>query len=68
MQVLSQQGDTLDLVCWRFYGNTNSVEAALMANPKLAFLPVILPTGTVVDLPDITQQTSSQINTIQLWD
>ena len=37
MELLSQQGDTLDLVCYRFYGHTNTVEAVLEINPKFAF-------------------------------
>lgn len=67
MQVLSQQGDTLDLVCYRFYGHTNTVEAVLETNPTLAFLPVILPIGTVINLPDFKQENPQQ-DTIQLWD
>lgn len=67
MQVLSQQGDILDLVCYRFYGHTNTVEAVLEINPTLAFLPVILPTGTVINLPDLKQETAT-LETIELWD
>lgn len=67
MELLSQQGDTLDLVCYRFYGHTNTVEAVLEINPTLAFLPVILPTGTVINLPDLKQETAT-LETIQLWD
>jgi phage tail protein X len=67
MQVISQQGDTLDLMCYRFYGHTQNVETVLEANPKLAFLPATLPIGTVVIMPDaVPSQTSA--STIQLWD
>lgn len=67
MEVLSQQGDALDLVCYRFYGHTNTVEAVLEINPTLSFLPAILPTGTVINLPDLKQE-AAQLDTIQLWD
>lgn len=67
MQIISQQGDTVDLICWRFYGNTNGVEAVLDANTSLAFLPPMLPVGTVVVMPELTQE-QRQTDIIQLWD
>lgn len=67
MQVLTQQGDTLDLVCYRFYGHTQTVEAVLEANPHLAFLSPTLPIGTLVVMPEVTQK-KQQADTIQLWD
>ncbi|PTQ90290.1 tail protein X [Agitococcus lubricus] len=67
MQIVSIQGDRVDIVCWRFYGNTNHVEQILDANPQLAFLPVILPIGTVITMPDIPQK-NTVIDTVQLWD
>lgn len=67
MQIISQQGDTVDLMCWRFYGHTNSIEAVLDANTSLAFLPPMLPVGTVVVMPELTQE-QRQTDIIQLWD
>jgi len=67
MQVVSQQGDSLDLICWRFYGNTHHVEAVLEINPQVAFLAPILPTGTLVVMPDMPSLPPS-VDTIQLWD
>lgn len=67
MQIISQQGDTVDLMCWRFYGHTNGVEAVLDANTSLAFLPPMLPVGTVVVMPELTQE-QRQTDVIQLWD
>jgi phage tail protein X len=53
MKIISRQGDTLDALCWRHYGRTDgTVEAALQANPGLADLGVVLPMGTVVELPE----------------
>lgn len=69
MQVITQQGDTVDLVCHRFYGRTaDIVEAVLIANPKLTFLPAILPVGTVIEMPDLTHSAAQNTSQIQLWD
>ncbi|HWX12863.1 MAG TPA: tail protein X [Trinickia sp.] len=54
MKVISQQGDTVDALCWRHYGRTDgTVEAVLEANAGLANLGVVLPIGTVVHLPEL---------------
>lgn len=67
MQVVAQQGDTLDRVCARFYGRTVDVfETVLTANPGLADLGTILPHGTRITLPDVP--TAPVADTINLWD
>ena len=54
MQAIAQQGDTLDMICARYYGRTEGVfESVLAANPGLAELGAVLPHGTVVELPDV---------------
>lgn len=54
MQVRSQQGDTVDVLCWQVYGRTRgTVEAVLEANPGLADLGVVLPLGTVIAMPEL---------------
>jgi len=66
--VRANQGETLDALCWRVLGRTEGVaEAALAANPGLADLGVVLPLGTVVNLPDTVQATQSQTALVQLW-
>ncbi|WP_323073190.1 tail protein X [Mycetohabitans endofungorum] len=68
MKVISRQGDTIDALCWRHYGRTDgTVEAALQANPGLAELGVILPIGTVVELPDASA-IASTAPLVQLFD
>ncbi|CAJ5964591.1 Phage-related tail protein [Burkholderia pseudomallei] len=53
MKVAALQGETLDALCWRHYGSTaGTVEAVLDANPGLAELGVVLPMGTVVEMPE----------------
>lgn len=65
--VYAQQGDTLDLICWRYYGHTQgTTEAVLEANPGLADKGALLPMGTAVNMP---VQTTQPVNTtINLWD
>ncbi|AQT48790.1 baseplate protein [Burkholderia phage Momento] len=54
MKIAALQGETLDALCWRHYASTAStVEAVLEANPGLAELGVVLPMGTVVDMPEL---------------
>lgn len=68
----SREGDTVDLVCYRHYGNTvGKVEAVLAANPGLAALGPILPKGTEFTLPDLAapeQQATIKTGTVKLWD
>lgn len=66
--VRSQQGDTLDRICYRAYGHTAGItEAVLEANPGLADLGPVLPSATVITLPDIATASTST-TTVQLWD
>ncbi|TCQ89233.1 phage tail protein X [Rahnella sp. JUb53] len=67
MKVIAQQGDTLDALCFRYYGRTAGVvETVLTANPGLAELGEVLPHGTTVILPDVDTAPTSE--TVQLWD
>ena len=69
MKVLSIEGDTLDLICWRELGRTAGVvEAALEANPGLADRGPILPRGTPVVLPDVAIAAPETRDVVQLWD
>jgi phage tail protein X len=66
--VHARQYDTLDAICYRIYGTTAGVtERVLRANPGLADLGPVLPHGTPVMLPEITQA-PSRAPTVQLWD
>ena len=68
--VRSRQGDTVDALCWRELGATTSVvEAVLELNRDLADLGPVLPTGTLVRLPERSATTSTPtLPTQQLWD
>lgn len=66
--VIAAQGDTVDSICWSYYGRTAGVtEAVLEANPGLADLGPIIPHGTTVTLPDAVPQ-AEQRQTVNLWD
>ena len=66
--VIANQGDTVDALCWRYYGRTAGVtEAVLDANPGLADLGPVIPHGTAVTLPDAAPQ-AEQRQVVNLWD
>jgi phage tail protein X len=48
---ITRQGDTVDQVAWREYGDTAMTEPMLEANPGLAALGIVLPQGTPIRLP-----------------
>lgn len=62
--VHTQQGDTVDRLTWRHYGDTAMTESILEANPGLAAYGPILPHGIRVRLPP--RQTVST-PTVTLW-
>ena len=67
MKVKALQGDTLDLICQRYYGRTRVVtEAVLKANPGLCETGLFLSAGQLIFLPDIDP--APQAETVQLWD
>ncbi|MHA3059485.1 tail protein X [Acinetobacter sp. ANC 4636] len=66
--IKSIQNDTIDSICWRYYGrSTGVVEQVLSANPQLDELGEILPIGTDVLLPDLDSPQNIQ-HSINLWD
>lgn len=66
--VIAQQGDTVDAICHRHLGRTNSItEQVLALNPGLASHGNVLPEGTKLLMPTL-QQFPAQKQTIQLWD
>lgn len=65
--VIAAQGDTVDSICWDYYGRTAGVtEAVLDANPGLADLGAIIPHGTAITLPDAAPQ-AEQTQVVNLW-
>ena len=63
--IRTSDGDRLDTLCYRYYGNLNgTVEAVVAANPGLAKTPQPFASGVIIRLPDLPVQTKKQI---QLW-
>jgi phage tail protein X len=69
MRVHARQGDTVDLLCWRYLGRTTGVvEQVLARNRELAAQGPVLAHGTQVELPDPTPTASATRALLQLWD
>lgn len=73
--VVSREGMPLDLACWLHYGAgrgddfdlpAGAVERVLAANPHLARLPVFLPLGTRLSMPELAVHTRTSV--VRLWD
>lgn len=59
-EVIANQNETLDGICYRHYGDNSMVEAVLKANPHIARVSKFLPEGTVLVMPErkpITRKT-----------
>lgn len=68
MRVVTQQHDTVDLLCWRHLKQTAGVvEAVLEAHPGLAEQGPFLPQGIAINLPDQVAHLL-QKPLLQLWD
>lgn len=66
--VRALQGDTVDAICWRYYGRTAGVvEQVLDANPGLAEFGPVLPNGTLINMPQAAAQ-AVQRQVVNLWD
>jgi len=63
----SKEGDTVDLIAWRYYGRQNDliVERLLEANPGLADYGPELPAGLRIALPEIDDE--QQTESVRLW-
>lgn len=59
------EGDMLDLIAHKVYGDATLVPMILDANPGLVEQPLILPHGVTIVLPDLpVKQVPSAINDI----
>lgn len=70
MRVRSLQGDTIDALCHRHLGRTvGVVEQVFELNYGISLHGLVLPTGTVVELPDLTTPTNraEMRPLVQLW-
>ena len=65
MTYVTKDGETLDYICWKYYGRTNVVEQVLQANRHLAKLDAVLPCGVKINLPTIEEPEDTK--KIKLW-
>ena len=62
----TNDGESLDYICWRHYGRTASVvERVLTANRHLCEFGAVLPAGVQIELPVIDEPKDKQ--KIKLW-
>ena len=67
MKIRTIQGETVDEICWRFYGRTTDMtETVLLANPGLAEKGAVMPAGLLIEMPNVTAEPGQPL--IQLWD
>lgn len=65
----TRDGDTVDLIAWRFYGATTNRETEMIlgANPGLSDRGPLLDAGVTVDLPDPPARPVEPAG-VRLWD
>lgn len=64
--VQTRQGDTIDMICQRYFGKTRDItEQVLAMNPSASSI-VIFKAGDSLKLPITNTRTTSQV--ISLWD
>ena len=68
MKYQTRDGDVLDAIALKYYGTTEgTVEKILEENRELAFQPVSLPSGLIIDLPNIVLPIKEN-KKVRLWD
>ncbi|CAG0911487.1 unnamed protein product [Cyprideis torosa] len=69
MKYRTKDGDVPGAICAKHYGDTRRarVEDVIAANPGLAALGPVLPSGLIIELPK-TPGTAQERPTIRLWD
>lgn len=65
MKVKALQGDTVDLLCQRYYGTTQGVTEIVLAANKALAGQIFLDAGQVVELPEINTAATKEV--VQLW-
>lgn len=66
-EYLTREGDTVDYICWKFYGQqSGAVELVLDANRALADRGPLLPAGLTIVLPDLPKP-AIDVQPLRLW-
>ncbi|MBN4078883.1 tail protein X [Gammaproteobacteria bacterium AH-315-C21] len=62
----TKDGDVLDQICLEYYGSTTVTEQVLEVNRNLADVGPILPSGIIIQLPDLPTP-NEQRDIVRLW-
>lgn len=65
-EIITQEGDTVDLIAFDRFGTHGMETAILNANPGLAAMDLILPTGLIIRIP--VPEVKDRTTTDRLWD
>jgi phage tail protein X len=66
-QYRTKTGDMIDAICHRYYGSqSGAVERVYEANRSLADYGPVLPSGLVIELPEMP--VAETVKTVRLWD
>jgi len=68
MNYRSKEGDVVDAICYRYYGRSNVAAQVYDMNPGLSGYGPILPSGVIIDLPDIEEPSTTVLSKISLFD
>ncbi|MFZ5472452.1 tail protein X [Tepidimonas charontis] len=64
-EIIAQEGETLDAALWRVLRRTDIAPQVLEANAQLARLPIKLPAGARILVPDLPEPPVQSI--VRLW-
>ena len=67
MKYRTKQGDVLDAICLKYYGQVGMVETVYEVNRDLANHGPVFPSGILIILPD-KEADAPEPETIRLWD
>ncbi len=68
MKYRTKDGDVLDQVCAKHYGDAPyNIEDVLAANPSLAAHGPVMRSGLLIELP-VVEESAPEAPTIRLWD
>ncbi|MCL6284705.1 tail protein X [Ruegeria sp. 2012CJ41-6] len=67
MKYRTKDGDVLDAVCTKHYGDLSwRIEDVIAANPGLSARGAVLPSGLLIELPPV-EDAAPQRPTLRLW-
>lgn len=62
----TKQGDVLDALCFKYYGDESHFDAVLDANAGLENYPDILPMGVTITFP-VQAKAPATVSEVRLW-